>query len=211
MNELNAVNEVIKFIQDIRQEIQKEWKAKFGIFQQYNYKKRTIYDLVNDGKIFLCVICYQQFLNEATIKLVESFSCLDIQQWCDGKINTRVKTPNSITQKIYTYYNGKLNGKMPINKCLNDLFGIRFILSYNLSVDDMIKHISQTFPKLKCIDASKEAGYKAIHVYFADNNSEFPWELQIWHSLDEIRNIELHKIYKQDYTSWEKDSKGGEI
>lgn len=64
---------------------------------------------------------------------------------------------------------------------------------------------------MKCIDASKSVGYTAAHIYFSNNNYEFPWELQIWRAADETNNIELHKIYKQDYTKWETEAKGGEV
>ncbi len=64
--------------------------------------------------------------------------------------------------------------------------------------------------KLKCIDSSKIVGYVATHVYFKKDNFSFPWELQIWDKSHEKSNIELHEQYKQEYTKWEKENKGGE-
>lgn len=48
-------------------------------------------------------------------------------------INTRVKTHNSIEYKIENYRSNHEDGKIPINKCLNDLYGIRIILSEDIS------------------------------------------------------------------------------
>ena len=71
----------------------------------------------------------------------------------------------------------------PINKCFNDLFGVRIIFNYDFSFDD----INNVFEKiksdydinLKCIDSSKK-DYVATHIYFKIDNYNFPWELQIW-------------------------------
>lgn len=38
-------------------------------------------------------------------------------------------------------------------------------------------------------------------------NNLFPWELQIWKKEDEENNLISHKMYKQDYTSWESEHK----
>lgn len=45
--------------------------------------------------------------------------------------------------------------------------------------------------------------YNAIHIYFKENNYTFPWELQIWLKEHETKNLNSHKMYKQDYTKWE--------
>ena len=44
-----------------------------------------------------------------------------------------------------------------------------------------------------------------------NENYKNQWELQIWNKEDEERNINSHKIYKQDYTRWEIENKGGKI
>lgn len=48
-------------------------------------------------------------------------------------------------------------------------------------------------------------------VYFKEDNFSFQWELQVWNKEDEENNINSHKKYKQDYTKWEIENKGGKI
>lgn len=128
------------------------------------------------------------------------------------KINTRVKTQNSIEFKTKNYSENHENGKVPINKCFNDLFGIRIILEQNLKHKDIQSFIKEKHKDLKCIDSSKKEGnYKATHVYFSTNNYTFPWELQIWNKADEENNLKSHEKYKQDYVKWEAENKGGNI
>ena len=91
---------------------------------------------------------------------------------------------------------------MPINKCCNDLFGIRIIIKEDYSLEEIINHVKACYPDLKVIDSSKNE-YKAIHVYFSENNYSFPWELQIWTEKYEMKNLNSHKKYKQGYTIWE--------
>lgn len=50
-----------------------------------------------------------------------------------GHINTRIKAPNSIEYKIEKYVLNHEDGNIPINKCLNDLFGLRVILAEDVS------------------------------------------------------------------------------
>ena len=56
-------------------------------------------------------------------------------------MNTRVKALNSIQNKIEKYKNKKESGKIPIKKCLNDIFGLRIILNKSISYDEIIKYI----------------------------------------------------------------------
>ena len=43
-------------------------------------------------------------------------------------------------------------------------------------------------------------GYKAIHVYFKNqNNVYFPWELQIWDEKDKKQNIQAHRSQKRKF------------
>lgn len=131
---------------------------------------------------------------------------------CSCKVTARVKAQNSIEYKIQNYKTEKHEyGKVPINKCFNDLFGIRIILDSLLSFDQISSFIESTYPgKYKCIDSSKNA-YKAVHLYFKKSNQSFPWELQIWNACDVESNFNSHKKYKQEYTTWEKESKEGGI
>lgn len=62
---------------------------------------------------------------------------------------------------------------------------------------------------MKCLDSSK-GEYVATHIYFRDGNFNFQWELQVWSASQEKVNTISHEKYKQEYTKWEKESKGGE-
>lgn len=184
-----------------------------GIWEQIrkekvNYKKKQITDLINNDNLLAGIFQYRSLLNINILKLTELFCALENLHACNCRINTRVKTYNSIVQKIKIYLVGDLRGKVAIKKCLNDLYGIRIILSNDMEFDTIIDHINETFPELKCLNASKN-GYKAVHVYFSESNFELPWELQIWNASDESKNIELHKTYKQGYTEWENDYNEG--
>lgn len=113
---------------------------------------------------------------------------------------------NSIEFKIENYIKNHEDGKIPINKCFNDLFGIRIICNEELSFDKIVKLINNKYSNLKCIDSSKNE-YKATHIYFKKDNFTFQWELQVWNKTDEIRNINSHEKYKQDYIKWENENK----
>ena len=126
----------------------------------------------------------------------------------NSKINIRIKTRNSIEYKIQNYTKNHEDGKIPINKCLNDIFGIRLITKDNYSFDEIKIFMKNKYPKLKVIDSTK-GQYKATHVYFKEDNFSYQWELQIWNENDEEKNIYSHEIYKQDYAKWERENKGG--
>ena len=109
-------------------------------------------------------------------------------------------------KEVYKYITKNDNGEIPINKCLNDIYGVRIILEENVEYNRIQKFIKDNFLNLKCIDASKEQ-YKAIHIYFKKDNYSFPWELQIWNKSEEQSNKISHKNYKQEYTKWEQQIK----
>lgn len=169
-----------------------------------NLRKKCISKIQEDGMLLNLIWAYRDFItmNEDIMHFVCSLNGL-------GQIiNTRVKTRNSIEYKIENYISSHENGKIPINKCLNDLYGIRIILSEEVSYKSIRKYIEDKYSDLKCIDSSK-GDYRAIHIYFRYDNYSFPWELQIWRIQDKENNLISHKQYKQEYTKWEEESKGG--
>lgn len=116
------------------------------------------------------------------------------------KIRSRVKDPQSILYKI----NKKSQGdKYPINKCLNDLFGLRIVDSnYKENIDWVVNYLECSEYNIRMMSRIKEE-YKGYHIYFKqEKNIYFPIELQIWNSEDEFNNYESHKVYKEDYLSW---------
>ena len=72
--------------------------------------------------------------------------------------------------------------------------------------DNLKEDIEESYPDMKLTDASNKE-YVASHLYIKPSNQLFPWELQIWKKEAERNNLESHKLYKQDYTSWENEYK----
>ena len=133
-------------------------------------------------------------------------------------IFARVKLKNSIEDKIDNYIKNHEEGKVSVNKCINDIYGVRIIFNENIEYDDIKKYIdiknkeSTLDLKLKCTDATKpKENYVATHIYFKKGNYSFQWELQIWDKMHEQTNIISHEKYKQDYTIWEKENRGGNL
>jgi len=172
-----------------------------------NLKNALVADIDADGIIYKSIMEYVQLLNEKSADIT-----LPLASVCSCKVTARVKAQNSIEFKIQNYKTEQHEfGKIPINKCINDLFGIRIFLREPLTFDEVYSFIEDTYPnRYRCIDSSK-FDYKAVHLYFKENNQSFPWELQIWNMCDMDSNFSSHKKYKQEYTAWEKESKEGGI
>lgn len=205
----DELKSLIDYIQSIYTEVTNEWLLGAGV--KINLKKSLVSDIDANGTIYQNIMEYVQLLNErsAGFKLPPSSvrSC---------KVTARVKAQNSIEYKIQNYMTDRHEfGKIAINKCFNDLFGIRIILEIPLTFEDVYTFVEKTYQnKYKCIDkciVSSKFAYKAVHLYFKKNNRSFPWELQIWNKCDIKSNFASHKKYKQEYTTWEKESKEGGI
>lgn len=201
----DELKDLIDYIQLVYTEVTDEWLH--GASAKINLKKSLVADIDVDGTIYKSIMEYVQLLNErnAGITLQLSFVCA-----C--QVTARVKAQNSIEYKIQNYKTDRHEfGKVPINKCVNDLFGIRIFLETPLTFDEIRAFVEATYQdKYRCIDSSK-FDYKAVHLYFRKNNQSFPWELQIWNRCDAESNFSSHKKYKQEYTTWEKESKEGGI
>ncbi|PJG84398.1 GTP pyrophosphokinase [Conservatibacter flavescens] len=109
----------------------------------------------------------------------------------------RVKTSESILAKIERFK--QRSEGYPVNSILNDIFGVRIIISS--------QEITQV---MECLDFWKEKyglknwylrdkdEYIGIHIYFKNSsNFYYPWELQIWDKKDAERNIQSHQKYKR--------------
>ena len=199
------LKDLIDYIQSVYTEVTHEWLE--GAHVRTNLKKSQVSDIDIDGAISKNIMEYVWLLNEksACITLQLSFVC-------DCQVTARVKAQNSIEYKIQNYKTARHEfGRIPINKCVNDLFGVRIILDFPLTFEAIQTFVENTYQdKYKCINSSK-LDYKAVHLYFKENNESFPWELQIWNRCDVERNFKSHKRYKQEYTTWEKESKEGGI
>ncbi len=206
----DELKNLIDYIQTVYIEISHEWLIDAGV--KIHLKKSQVADIqvadINvDGNIYKSVLEYVQLLNERSAGII-----LQLSSVCSCPVTARVKTQNSIEYKIQNYKtDAHENGKVPINKCLNDLLGIRIILEYPLTFEEINLFLQKEYPgKYRCIDSSK-LDYRAVHLYFKEGNTSFPWELQIWNKCDANSNFASHKKYKQEYTRWEKESKEGGI
>lgn len=201
----DELKDLIDYIQTVYTEITNEWLH--GQNAKINLKKSQVSDIDVDGTIYKSIMEYVQLLNERSADIALRLSAV-----CSCQVTARVKAQNSIEYKIQNYKTDRHEfGKIPINKCVNDLFGVRIILESPLTFEEIHAFVEETYPgKYRCIDSSK-LDYKAVHLYFRESNQSFPWELQIWNRCDVESNFASHKKYKQEYTTWEKESKEGGI
>lgn len=124
-------------------------------------------------------------------------------------VSYRIKTNDSIADKIRRYiFNPKLQGNAPVNKCLNDLCGVRVIARCSIPPQDVIEYVVRFHPELKITDSTKTQDgnviYIATHIYFRKDNRTYPWELQVWSADDAELNLKSHREHKERYTGWNK-------
>ena len=194
MKELeNLINIILKIFENTNI----LWKNDV-LFNSFNMKKITVFDVYNNQKFLVNILNYREFL---------LFNNIDtIVNKLSENIEARIKNKNSIQYKIESYTKTHESGNIPLNKCLNDIFGIRIIID-DIRQEEIIQWVKSKYPRLKCINSNK-LDYRAIHIYFGKgNNSLFQWELQIWLKKDREKNYKSHGIYKQDYIKWE-DERG---
>ena len=199
----NDLKDLIDYIQSVYTSITDEWAHR--AHATVNMRKSTVSKVDMHSAVYDNISDYVQLLNEKSSGIT-----LQLSSICSCNVTARVKTQNSIDYKIKNYKTKRHEfGNVPINKCINDLLGIRIILETPLSFEEIHSFIEEVYNgKYKCINSSK-LDYKATHLYFIANNQSFPWELQIWNKSDAERNFASHQKYKQEYTTWEKESKKG--
>lgn len=211
---LSHLSDLIEDIDKMHQHISCLWFSHYEnqIGQSFNLKSNKVADILKNELLRETIMKYNQFLNDNSLSGL--FESLNIPGF---EICSRVKTPNSIDYKIQKYQESSHGfGHVSINKCLNDLYGVRVIADTTCSFDKIQSFVNDKYGHLKCIDSSKpaqdpahpEIKYIATHIYYRGNPSNnmcFPWELQIWYEKDAKNNDISHSKYKQDYTIWESD------
>ncbi len=196
MDSFGYLGQIIIFIQGMYDRFHNEIEN----VPRINLKKTLVKDIEKNLEMQQKISEYRDFLNSNMlffITVTEQLKSSDI------RISCRVKNLNSTNTKISNYMNNHENGEIPINKCLNDLFGVRIIVKSHHSYEEIKAYIESNFDSMKCVDSTKNE-YIATHIYFKSCNYLFPWELQIWAEENESSNIISHQKYKQAYTSWEK-------
>lgn len=197
---------LISFMESIYEEITNIW-TNDKMYLKINMKSMVVKKLSEDNEEKENIMRYRQFLNDRALGLTMSFESLKLS--C--VVDTRIKARNSIEYKIYRYIQEHSDGEIPINKCFNDLFGVRIILDNYIEYEKIKEYINnrKSSLKLKCIKADKKE-YIATHIYFKKDNFTFPWELQVWSKSNRDNNFISHAKYKQDYAKWEKENKEGD-
>lgn len=195
------LNKLIFLIQKEYEEINNKWILS-NDYVELNMKKIQVDDVYKDETLLLHIFNYRIFINDNISEMMENIQ----KKFFLNTVNTRVKATNSIQFKIQNYVRNHENGKVPLKKCLNDIFGIRMIFNDDINYKEIKEFINNNYPSLKCIKSVKQK-YNAVHIYFGnDNNKNFQWELQLWDKKHEKSNLESHAMYKQDYTKWEQEN-----
>ncbi|EMJ4245482.1 hypothetical protein PIU50_003371 [Clostridioides difficile] len=105
-------------------------------------------------------------------------------------VSYRIKSYHSCLIKYDKYY-----PNMELNKCFNDLLGIRII------VDSYYELFEQDLSSFRLADMrtgkANDDGYRGVHLYYQKSNFHYPIELQINTKVDRQINDLLHiYIYK---------------
>lgn len=201
---LDELENFIRFIQNEYIQFTNKWEQS-EYYIKVNLKNNLVCNLLDNKLILDSIVNYREFINQNNIQLIMDLKKFNTNK---AKINIRTKAKNSIEFKIKNYIVNHENGKVPISKCFNDLFGIRITCSEELSYEQISNLVNNKFKDLKCIESIR-GEYKATHIYFKKGNNAFQWELQVWNKSDEINNINSHEKYKQDYVKWENENKKG--
>lgn len=210
---LEELEQIVKFIIEEHKKSNEKWRNSEYYFK-LNLNKIEVKDIPN-SEYLENILNYREFININNVDLMEELK--DKFTVGNTKILNRVKLKNSVEDKIAQYNTERHeNGNIPVNKCLNDLFGVRAIYDSDVNFDEIHNFIKEKFPnnQIRCVDRNikNDNGiltYKAVHLYVKEDNFNFQWELQIWDRKNELMNFNSHEEYKQRYTAWEQDNKGG--
>lgn len=108
-------------------------------------------------------------------------------------VDLRIKAPESIENKLLRTRLMQQKGVFrPFEKTLNDLIGLRIIVSdysllLGLSLGDGYRIVDMSQGK------ATDDGYRGIHVYYQPDHKHYPVELQIMTEQDRIFNLWLHE------------------
>lgn len=141
---------------------------------------------------------FQEIINLYKEELNNNLFTISSIQTKYNAIRFRIKQAESISEKLLYYMNDlHENGKIPINKCLNDFLGFRIIVDDLEFIYDSLQKSTIKNQNIKMY-LRKDDKYKGIHVYFKNGrNVYFPWELQIWDIKDSNLNEISHREHKQ--------------
>lgn len=133
---LNELEEIIKTISCFYEQVTEQWDIETKPYL-YNQATTMVKDI--NVNILSDIVEYVEFLNKKTLKILS----LTSQSFVN---HTRVKAFNSIISKYLIYENKIVNGEkgtMAINKCFNDLFGLRILTEEKFSFLEVKKLVEK--------------------------------------------------------------------
>ena len=203
---LKRLISLTNMISVVHSRVSEEWiqfAEKNGI-ELFNQKSTKVAD-IEEKNLMPIIKQYTSFLNNRIE--VTQFDSTDKE----FTINNRIKISNSIEEKYDDYLKREEEGKVSINKCFNDLFGIRVIIECDdlkhTDICNEMKKIGLMCEKKDEVHKDYNNRYRATHIYFKRDNNTFKWELQIWRSADERENQISHTHHRYEYKKWESQTK----
>ena len=184
--------------------------------ETFNFRKEKVKDTIGSDLVIkssyqISFDNYRKLLIKNQLELIALNFELDNNPInSDGeiiKVSQRIKSPNSIYEKIRRYCNKKEHGNTPLIKCLNDFFGIRLTFTNLTENEDSILNELDLLQKEKIIRKyylRNDGEYTAIHITLNGNdNLRYPWELQLWDQSNFERNMLSHDEHKKmtEYTN----------
>ncbi|AJK27755.1 hypothetical protein ABNB59_22105 [Paenibacillus larvae] len=196
--------ELITAISDIHKKFSDEYLERFSS-RLKNLKKQLVRDAFEDGlnivneDYYSLIQNYHEMLRAFIVETELEY------EYADLDLRIRIKQTESIMHKLIYYKTGRSEeGKVPINKCLNDLLGFRIFIDGFDHNCNKLNDLCQTLNAKYSIKDRSNGNYRGTHVYFYSDNKAFPWELQIWNKADESTNEQSHKTHKskREYIKW---------
>lgn len=186
-----TIKTIVTDIQGLRETFltQNPQEVNLGI----NLKKLTYTDIYYDHN-------FQTLIRHSLKNLVMfDFSLLDDYQfdYQDITVRYRIKNPDTINEKIEQYYRREQTlGGINLQKGLNDFLGVRLIMvGINDNAEAIIEYLRSLGVRRPYYRHDHE--YRGIHGYFYGNNSQFPWELQLWDEASRNDNLADHQYHEQ--------------
>ncbi|WP_242359656.1 hypothetical protein [Lactococcus petauri] len=190
---LDSYLEIVEVIEDINV-LHREFSYEIQDVLTFNLR-RSVSRIVSGKEIDEN---FQMLVNE--YKLALNANMIRFLEFQDRfpSVRIRIKQGESISEKLFYYKNKRENGRVPINKCLNDLLGFRLIVSNLGSVGEKIKLDNRLQKSISRMYPRSDGYYEALHLYFKNSNNRFfPWELQIWDVTQAELNEKSHEEHKQ--------------
>lgn len=193
-----------------------QFSQKFSGFLTLNLNKREVRHIFTEisSKLLIDENFYSNMSLYCSAALEFQIIADFEYRFADLGLSSRIKQDSSRVFKLYHYrVTKKEAGKVALNKCLNDLYGLRIIIEdfdYECPVfRQCFEYFKSKNPNSKFkLENSSKIDYKGIHIYmFGEKNIYFPWEMQIWNKNDEVTNKISHTEHKQEYTKWSEEYK----